>query len=77
MSAQTVIASALATRTSELPTPRFHSVPGNHRVGLSAPIADIFTECFPVGPKFQSLSYGPAIALAGNQWPLKARGTAQ
>ena len=31
--------------------------------GHPTPIADIVTECFPVAQKFQSLSYGPAIAL--------------
>ena len=34
----------------------------NHRVGLPTPIADIVAECFPVAQKFQSLSYGPAVA---------------
>jgi hypothetical protein len=42
---------------------------GNHRVGLPTPIADILTDCFPVAPKSQSLSYGPAVALPVSEWP--------
>lgn len=46
---------------------RFQMKPfGNHRVGLPTPIADILTDCFPVAPKSQSLSYGPAVALSSH-----------
>src|ERR1700722_11625944 len=37
-------------------------------VALSTPTADIVTDCFPVAQKFQSLSYGPAVALSGSEW---------
>ena len=30
---------------------------------------DIVADCFPVAQKFQSLSYGPAVALAGSEKP--------
>ena len=55
--------SQLKRRTGR--NPHGSSMVGGH----PTPIADIVADCFPVLQKFQSFSYGPAVALSSAESP--------